>query len=182
MKRFAEVAFVDIKPDMTEWVGKIVEWENDRSIRHLIRPSNSESEFESSTIIASEIEQRLDNYAKSQKRFFWGLLADNQPAGTLAAEIDCPQLYNPEPGTIWPGLVIGEAGLRRRGVGRQAMVWLEKVAREQNCRRIELGVFEYNEPARALYSSLGYREFAYMPEFTWWRRQLWTDIRMEKWL
>jgi ribosomal protein S18 acetylase RimI-like enzyme len=45
---------------------------------------------------------------------------------------------------------------RRKGYARQAMLELEKVAREMGLRQLALHVFAYNDEARALYESLGY--------------------------
>jgi ribosomal protein S18 acetylase RimI-like enzyme len=45
---------------------------------------------------------------------------------------------------------------RRKGYARQAMLELEKIAREMGLRQLALHVFAYNEQARALYESLGY--------------------------
>ena len=45
---------------------------------------------------------------------------------------------------------------RRKGYARQAMLELEKVARDMGLRQLALHVFAYNEQARALYESLGY--------------------------
>jgi RimJ/RimL family protein N-acetyltransferase len=46
--------------------------------------------------------------------------------------------------------------------------------------RAELGVFEFNERAQALYRRLGHREFNRIPNFTFWNGKMWTDIRMGK--
>ena len=182
MQHLAHVEIVELKPAMKQWVERLVAWENDISIRHLISPSKSEDEFSSTVVSQKDIIQRIESFGNCDSTFLWGLLADNEPVGTMSSAIDVPIIHAPYPGTIWPGLVIGEAGSRRRGVGRQAMSWLEKFALEKGCRRIELGVFEYNEPSRALCAAMGYSEFARIPEFTWWKGKLWADIRMEKWL
>jgi RimJ/RimL family protein N-acetyltransferase len=46
---------------------------------------------------------------------------------------------------------------RRRGFGRALMRAAERWAREAGVRKLELHVFPHNEPAIALYESLGYR-------------------------
>lgn len=45
---------------------------------------------------------------------------------------------------------------RRKGYGREAMLELERVARQMGLRQLALHVFAYNTGARALYESLGY--------------------------
>ena len=46
---------------------------------------------------------------------------------------------------------------RGRGLGRAAMLAAEQLAREVGYTEIALNVFGFNEPARRLYDSLGYR-------------------------
>jgi ribosomal protein S18 acetylase RimI-like enzyme len=46
---------------------------------------------------------------------------------------------------------------RRRGIGRALMEVSERWARERGADQIELGVWEFNEHARAFYNALGYR-------------------------
>lgn len=62
------------------------------------------------------------------------------------------------------------------------MIWCEELAKEKNCKRVEIGVFEFNTVARKLYESMGYVEFTRTPNFTWWDSELRTDIRLEKYL
>jgi RimJ/RimL family protein N-acetyltransferase len=60
--------------------------------------------------------------------------------------------------------------------------YLEDQIREAGCRRIELGVFEFNQRACRLYRKLGYREIGRIDDFTYWKGTMWQDIRMEKYL
>ena len=53
------------------------------------------------------------------------------------------------------GLMVAR-GSRRRGVGRALMEAAEEWARGVGVRKLELHVFPHNEPALALYESLGY--------------------------
>jgi GNAT superfamily N-acetyltransferase len=53
-----------------------------------------------------------------------------------------------------------DASQRGKGYGRAAMLELERRVLELGHERIELNVFGGNEPARALYRSLGYAESA----------------------
>lgn len=56
-------------------------------------------------------------------------------------------------------LVVG-AGFRRRGIGRALMERAEEWARQQGIDTLELGVWEFNKGAIALYEELGYRTFS----------------------
>jgi len=49
---------------------------------------------------------------------------------------------------------------RGKGLGRAAMLAAEQVARAQGQTEIGLNVFGFNDPARSLYDSLGYRVVA----------------------
>jgi ribosomal protein S18 acetylase RimI-like enzyme len=52
-------------------------------------------------------------------------------------------------------LVVRQAS-RRRGIGRALVQGAVAWAREQSVDRIELGVFQFNEPARAFWQSVGF--------------------------
>jgi RimJ/RimL family protein N-acetyltransferase len=58
------------------------------------------------------------------------------------------------------GLMI-DASYRRRGIGRALMEEAERWARESGVTKLELHVFPWNEPAMALYESLGYQREGY---------------------
>jgi ribosomal protein S18 acetylase RimI-like enzyme len=49
---------------------------------------------------------------------------------------------------------------RGRGLGRAAMLAAERLVRESGAHEIGLNVFGFNEPAKRLYDSLGYRVIA----------------------
>jgi len=100
--------------------------------------------------------------------------------GEMNYQVDPEQLLRRVPGTAWIGIQIGEPRARGKGIGAQAMHYLEERIRDRGLRRIELGVFEFNKPARTLYRRLGYREFGRIPDFTFWKGKMWEDIRMEK--
>ena len=97
-------------------------------------------------------------------------------------QVDPEHLLKPVPGSAWIGITIGEPEARGRGIGREAMRYLEAQITAKGLKRIELGVFEFNAAAIALYRKLGYREFARIEDFTYWQGRLWKDIRMEKYL
>jgi ribosomal protein S18 acetylase RimI-like enzyme len=96
--------------------------------------------------------------------------------GQLAGELLADHLGNPaDPrpvGHLWVGpigteptrwwvwdILIDEAH-RSRGLGRQAMVLAEGLARDAGATSLGLNVFAGNSVARSLYESLGYEETA----------------------
>jgi ribosomal protein S18 acetylase RimI-like enzyme len=76
--------------------------------------------------------------------------------------------------------VIGEEVARGKGVGYQAMQYIEEQIKLHGLKRIELGVFEFNTNAIHLYQKLGYVKIARNEGFTYWQGKMWADIRMEK--
>lgn len=64
---------------------------------------------------------------------------------------------------VWLGIGIGETGQRGKGIGQEAMCLLLDFAFfELNLHRVQLSVFEYNQPAIRLYERLGFvREGTY---------------------
>jgi RimJ/RimL family protein N-acetyltransferase len=105
---------------------------------------------------------------------------DSQLVGEMNYQVDPGHLYKKEPGTAWVGINIGRASARGKGIGTKAMLFLEKQAREQGLKRMELGVFEFNSNAIKLYKKLGYQEIGRIKNFTYYQGKMWQDIRMEK--
>jgi ribosomal protein S18 acetylase RimI-like enzyme len=56
--------------------------------------------------------------------------------------------------------IVVDTSFRGRGIGRQAMLFLEGLARERGCVAIALSVDTKNEPAGQLYRTLGYEGLA----------------------
>lgn len=69
---------------------------------------------------------------------------------------------------------------RGKGIGYAAIQYLEEQIKKQGLKRIELGVFEFNEKAHKLNHKLGFKEISYFENFTFWQGKMWKDIRMEK--
>lgn len=150
-------------------------WANDPRVRHLHRPVSS-AEAAARHIGLEEAARAL----RSMRHRMDVIVADGEPVGTVSLKLDAPELHRKAPGSGWVGLVIGEPAYWRRGLGTAAMQHIERAAREAGARRIELGVFEFNHPARALYARLGYEELARIPDVTYWDGRFWTELRLEK--
>ena len=115
----------------------------------------------------------LDSEAASSKAqrdldflFPVGVCPDEQSVYVLAVEGE-------RVGELWIGEREDESGrglwvfnievaheYRRRGFGKQAMLFVEDEARRRGIGRVALNVFGANEAARGLYGSLGYEERA----------------------
>ncbi|HYF62700.1 MAG TPA: GNAT family protein, partial [Herpetosiphonaceae bacterium] len=102
--------------------------------------------------------------------------------GEMDFQVDPRHLLKKEPGTAWIGIKIGEADGRGRGIGFQALQYLEAQIAAQGLPRVELGVFEFNLAAQSLYERMGYQEIGRIDDFTYWDGLMWQDIRMEKYL
>ena len=141
-----------------------------------MRPSFSKEELDAETSVT------LDTLAERIERghVFYLVYANEKLVGEMNYTVNPPQLLRHEPNSAWIGITIGEASARGKGIGVQAMQYLEAEIRAAGCARIELGVFEYNTRAIKLYKKMGYQEIGRVPEFTYWQGKMWTDIRMEK--
>jgi RimJ/RimL family protein N-acetyltransferase len=162
----------------TDEIAKIFEkWENDPGLIPLIRPNRNADALEArETVTARDLEERLVH------NYIYLIYLDGQLIGEMDYQIDPRHLYKKQIGTAWIGIVIGEQAGRGRGIGVPAIQYLEEQIQEQGLKRIELGVFEFNSPALKLYQKLGYKEFARLPDFTFWQGRMWQDIRMEKYI
>jgi GNAT superfamily N-acetyltransferase len=93
------------------------------------------------------------------------LLTDNAPAKALLG-INQQQpvgfalyFYNYSSFLARPGLYIEDIyiqpGFRRQGFGKQLFLYLARLAKEQECGRLEWAVLNWNEPAINFYKKLG---------------------------
>jgi len=152
-------------------------WANDPTLVALIRPSSNLEELEEQVSMTVEsLTKRLEYLA------IYLIYVDGQLVGEMSIQIDPGHLFKKETGTAWIGIVIGESSARGKGVGNQAMGYLEEQIQEQKMKRIELGVFEFNANAIKLYKKMGYQEIGRIDNFTYWQGRMWQDIRMEKYL
>jgi RimJ/RimL family protein N-acetyltransferase len=152
-------------------------WENDPSLIPLIRPNKDKDALEAKKVITiKDLEQRLAHHQ------MYLIYLGDQLIGEMDYQVDPKHLFKKEPGTAWIGILIGEEIGRGKGIGRLAIEYLEQQIKLQGLKRIELGVFEFNEHAIRLYERSGYKEFARLENFTYWQGKMWQDIRMEKYL
>ena len=162
----------DPKPHQVEAFNR---WENDRDLIPMTRPNKDQAAFDSRvTVTKEELLKRLENHR------YYLIYLEDQLVGEMNYMVDPPHLYSKETGTAWIGITIGEAAGRGKGVGYQAIEYMEEQIKEEGLNRIELGVFEFNENAQKLYHKMGYQEIARIEDFTFFKGKMWSDIRMEK--
>ena len=161
-------------PEIAETIYK---WENDPALVHLIRPNdNADALTQKENVTVEFLNQRLEH------DLIYLIHVDGQLVGEMSIQIDPPHLCKKEAGTAWIGITIGEESARGKGLGVKSISYLEEQIKVQGLKRIELGVFEFNEAAKKLYTKLGYKEIARIDDFTFWDGKMWQDIRMEKYV
>lgn len=169
-----DIKFTRLTKPTPEIVECLSRWENDPALIPFIRPNKSRDELERRKILSiKDLEERL-----ARKHFYLIYLGDRL-IGIMDYQIDPKVLYKKETGTAWIGILIGEEVGRGKGIGYLALKYLEEQIKLLGLKRIELGVFEFNENAIKLYKKLGYKEIVRINDFTYWQGKMWQDIRME---
>lgn len=169
------ITFTKLTTPTLEIATSLNKWENDPLLVAFVRPNPTKEALETRAIVTVEmLKERLEH-----NQVFL-IYADGQLVGEMNFQIDPQHLLNKESKSAWIGINIGEAFARGKGVGTQAMQYLEKKIQMQGLKRIELGVFEFNVNAIKLYKKMGYREIGRIEGFTYWQGKMWADIRMEK--
>ncbi|MEI5909085.1 GNAT family N-acetyltransferase [Bacillus spongiae] len=171
------VQYIKVAEPNNSLVDIFNKWENDPALIPLIRPNQNKSELEcEQNITIDSLIQRLKHV------HIYLIYLGDQLIGEMNYMVDPAHLYKKEPGTAWIGITIGEPEGRGKGIGYEAIKYLEEEIKKQGLKRIELGVFEFNKQARKLYQKLGYKDIGRINEFTYWQNKMWDDIRMEKYV
>lgn len=166
---------------LTEPTAEIAEafnrWENDPGLIPLIRPNpNQEALEQREDVTVAALHRRLEH------NHMYLIYLDDKLVGEMDFQIDPAHLHKKESGTAWIGIIIGEVDGRGKGIGLHAFQYLEDQVKRAGLKRMELGVFEFNEPALRLYQKAGFTEIARIDDFTFWQDKMWQDIRMEKYI
>jgi RimJ/RimL family protein N-acetyltransferase len=176
-KYMLTVQFAPLAEPTREIADAFTRWENDPILIPLSRPNRNREDLEKRQVISlDDLTQRLKH------QHIYLIYLDAHLIGEMSYQVDPQHLFKKEPATAWIGITIGEAHGRGKGIGYQSLLYLEKQIVAHELRRIELGVFEFNAPALALYHKLGYREIGRVNDFTYWQDRMWQDIRMDKYL
>ena len=175
METLLNIDFKKLTDPTPEIAASISKWENDPELIPVIRPNASEKD-----LLARKPVSVDDLIKRNQTHHTYLIYAQGELIGEMDYSVDPAYLYKHENGTAWIGITIGEESGRGKGIGYQALQYLEQEIKLQGLKRIELGVFEFNTPAVKLYQKLGYKEIARIEGFTYWQGKMWQDIRMEK--
>lgn len=169
--------FIKLFEPTAEIAEVFTKWDNDPALVHLIRPNQNSSDLNRPTTVTVEsLTERLEDF------HIYLVYFNDQLVGEMNYIVDPGHLYKKVPGTAWIGITIGEDIGRDKGIGYAAIQYLEDQIKKQGLTRIELGVFEFNKRAHKLYEKLGYEEIGIIDNFTYWQGEMWTDIRMDKYL
>lgn len=163
---------VEPTPEVADTINR---WENDPNLIPYIRPNRNKADLENRHVVTPEL---LAERLQSTKIYL--IYHGAQLIGEMNFQVDPAQLFKKEPGTAWISITIGEPRERGKGIGCQSLRYLEQQIVAHQLKRIELGVFEFNLPAIALYQKLGYERIGEIADFTYWHGRMWRDIRMEK--
>jgi ribosomal protein S18 acetylase RimI-like enzyme len=109
----------------------------------------------------AEFERHLPDGLKTKDNFLYSGMSENSRVGFVWIQIR----GSGERRRAYVCDIIVEPDHRGKGYGKEMMVAVERAAVEMGMKKIGLHVFGYNEPAIALYKSLGY---------------VTTDLEMEK--
>ena len=177
MKNPIDIDFEKLITPTPEIAASFSKWENDPMLIPLTRPNISEEDLLGRRPVS--VDDLLERIKHSH---IYLIYAQGELVGEMDYKVDPAYVYKKIKGTAWIGITIGEETGRGRGIGYQALRYLEGQIKSERLKRVELGVFEFNIRAVKLYRKLGYKEIARIEEFTYWQGKMWQDIRMEKYL
>lgn len=150
-----DISFKKLTQPTQEIAAAFNKWENDPALIPFLRPNRTKDDLEKREAVTVEsLTRRLEH--DEIHLIYWG----EQLVGEMNYQADPKHLYKKESGTAWIGINIGEESARGKGVGAQAMKYLEEQVKARGFKRIELGVFEFNANAIKLYQRILYRTLA----------------------
>lgn len=162
---------------------KFIEIEKKEELEIIWRWNQNEDAYLSTPSFILEKKRTVDDMwdaYKSTEKNLYLVEYNGEIVGEVSYDFSFPLLLKKDKKTAWIGIVIGEKSARGKGIGRLAMEFLEDKVKSLGAQRIELGCFEFNERAFALYKKLGYIEIGLLENITFYKGKWWHDIRMEK--
>ena len=174
-----DVTYRDLNYSCEEDRCLLARWYNDPETRHLHTLFQDETGL-SHVFVADDFLPERQGPPGGDSDMELMVLVEGRPIGEARMQMDVPKLITKEANTAWLSLAIHEASLRRRGLGDRIASHLESLAYAAGAERIEVGIFEYNEPSLRFFAKRGYREFLRQPNRPWWNGRRWDDIRLLK--
>ena len=153
----------------------MAKWNSDTAIMHFFTVRKTEDPLQ-----AVSAEFLMDNAVKNTDKSIYFILSDQTPIGEASITAKFPYLASKDENVAWISLLIGEKAYLGQGLGRKTMALLENECRALHYRKIELGVFRFNERAHHLYQEMGYEEIEVNAGFTYHDGKWHDDIRMIK--
>lgn len=151
------------------------EWENDPDIKVYISPRRS-----TDPIPYMKAEALMAHAMSNPKKKVYFIVVDGIEVGVVSIIEDFPMLKSEAQETAWISIYIGHKNYLRKGIASKAMALLEETCVKLGYKRIELGVFGFNEKAQKLYGRLGYKKISELEKFVYYQDVWHSDIRMVK--
>lgn len=170
------ISFSPVDYSNIEHCKLVSKWQNDISIKHLTNPNFFELPLPEISPYDFFVEK--DEIDDSHYSFF--ILANNEHIGEVSLLIDPEFLNKKIENSAWLSISIGSKKHRGIGIGEKAMSFIEDFAEKIGIDRIELGVFEFNVNAIKFYQKIGYQQFAYNNNFTYYNGSWHAELRFEK--
>lgn len=156
----------------------IASWFNDPKLNYLITPNFYPGPMPHITpemIYQSNINPEFEKYA-------YFIVCDGKIVGDVNITDNPDILFDTNHNSAWLGISIADPAYQNKGIGKQAMTFIEARAQELGFVRIELGVFSFNTRAIRFYEQLGYNKIGVIPNFTYYNGQWHDDLRFEKFI
>ena len=172
------IKLIDVDFSNMEHASLIARWTNDISIKHFITISKNQDEVE-------KIYLAQDFYRATPKPRSWIKVSKffqykDELIGYGDIEIDPPYCKYEEKNTAWLSILIGERKFRGLGLGQKFFQKLEEYCIEKEVKQIELSVSELNSNALKMYKKLGYEQFLYVPDVSFYEGKFRGDYRLIK--
>jgi RimJ/RimL family protein N-acetyltransferase len=153
----------------------LASWDNDPDIKPFVIPGIHDDYLDDVTG-----DELMYLAHKNLDKDLYLVFDDEILVGYYTIDTNFEHRLTKEEGTVWISIVIGNKAYWGKGLGRYMMIDLEGRCRQMGYRRIELGVFDYNKRAIALYASMGYEVIGVIENFVFYQGDWRKDIRMLK--
>lgn len=155
----------------------LTKWFMDDDIRHLFTV-----DFNKGPTMPLNPKDLREIKAGQEHQHSYMIEVDHHIVGDASVDTAFEMLLGPGENTGWLGICIGEGDYRGKGIGYKVMEQLEDICKSMGLKRLELGVFAYNEKALKFYEKLGYKHFHTVKAFTYYEGRWHDDYRMEKYI